>query len=159
MFHLVVLSDIGLLIWVYYLYKVSCTFGVMNIMFYYLIPYLIVNHWLVTITFLQHKDWNIHRYAPSEWTWLRGAFGTIDRDYGVFLNYAHHHIADSHVVHHLFSQMPFYNAVKATKILRESPVFGRYYKESKDTWYGALWNIIGTGQWSKESEHVLTFKG
>ena len=152
------ISDIGLVAWAWFLFRCYKNFGAMNILFYYFIPYLIVNHWLVTITFLQHTDWDIDRFAPSEWTWLRGAFGTIDRDYGMFLNYAHHHIADSHVIHHLFSKMPHYNAIRATKFLKESPVFGRYYNESRESWYGALWNIVGTGRWMKESDHVLTFK-
>lgn len=116
---------------------------------YYFIPYLIVNHWLLTITFLQHTDWNIDRLTSSEWTWLRGAFGTIDRDYGAFLNYAFHHINDTHVVHHLFATMPHYNAVQATVLLKQSPVFGKYYKKSKETWYGALWGIMGKGRWVK----------
>ena len=35
--------------------------------------------------------------------WLRGALSTVDRSFGIF-NYFHHHIADTHVAHHLFSQ-------------------------------------------------------
>jgi len=158
MVNLVVLSDIGLIAWIWCLYRLYRVYGAMNVVFSYGIPYLIVNHWLVTITFLQHKDWDIRRYAPSEWTWLRGAFGTIDRDYGQFLNYAHHHIADSHVIHHLFSTMPHYNAAKATRYLKESPVFGRYYNESAEPWYSAMWNIVGTGRWMRESEHIITLK-
>merc|ERR1712013_717686 len=90
----VVLSDVGLIAWLWCLWRAVSVFGGWNVVFFYLVPYLITNHWLVTITFLQHTDWHIDRFMPLEWTWLRGAFGTIDRDYGVFLNYVHHHIAD-----------------------------------------------------------------
>lgn len=38
--------------------------------------------------------------------WLRGALSTVDRSYGI-LDYFHHHIADTHVAHHLFSQAHF----------------------------------------------------
>jgi fatty acid desaturase len=36
----------------------------------------------------------------------------VDRSYGVLLDAAFHHITDSHVVHHLFSTMPHYNAIR-----------------------------------------------
>ena len=158
MVNLVVLSDIGLILWCWCLYKIYLIIGLVNLLYFYVVPYLIVNHWLVTITFLQHTDWNIDRFTPVEWTWLRGAFSTIDRDYGTFLNYTHHHIQDSHVIHHLWSKMPHYNAIKATKLLRESPIFGKYYMYSNETWYGALWKIIGQGRWTKKNKEVLVLK-
>jgi len=154
----VMLSDLGLLAWIWFLFRCQRAFGSLNVLFYYGIPYLINNHWLITVTLLQHIEFGANKYTASEWTWVRGAFGTIDRDYGIFLNYAHHHIADSHVIHHLFSKMPFYHAVRATKILKESRVFGQYYHDSAESWYGALWDVVGTGRWVKESEHLLTFK-
>ena len=49
-------------------------------------------------------------YTDDEWDWLRGALATVDRDYGWLLNSLHHHIADTHVAHHLFSSMPHYHA-------------------------------------------------
>lgn len=154
----VVLSDIGLIFWVWCLFQIYKVIGVSNLFFFYFVPYMWTNHWLVTITFLQHTDWNIDRYTSIEWTWLRGAFGTIDRDYGAFLNYSHHHIQDSHVVHHLFSTMPHYNAIEATKYLRQHPAFGKYYRFSAETWYSALWNIVGEGRWTKMSDNILAIK-
>jgi fatty acid desaturase len=38
---------------------------------------------------------------------MRGGLSTIDRDYGIFNNI--HHDIGTHVVHHLFPQMPHYN--------------------------------------------------
>ncbi len=75
----------------------------------YVIPYLIVNSWLVTITLLQHTHPKLPHYADKEWDWLRGALATVDRSYG-FLDFFFHHIADTHVTHHLFSTIPFYHA-------------------------------------------------
>jgi fatty acid desaturase len=49
-------------------------------------------------------------YSDDEWDWLRGALATVDRSYGRLLNTLHHHIADTHVAHHLFSTMPHYHA-------------------------------------------------
>ena len=49
-------------------------------------------------------------YESDEWDWLRGALSTVDRSYGPLLNTLHHHIADTHVAHHLVSTMPHYHA-------------------------------------------------
>ncbi len=57
------------------------------------------------ITLLQHTHRSLPHYEDAEWDWLRGALATVDRSYG-WLNYFHHHIADTHVAHHLFSQVP-----------------------------------------------------
>ena len=44
-----------------------------------------------------------------QWDWLRGALSTVDRSYGL-LDIAFHHIADTHVLHHIVSQIPYYHA-------------------------------------------------
>ncbi|KAM0884634.1 hypothetical protein ACQ4PT_030877 [Festuca glaucescens] len=60
-----------------------------------------------------------------EWSYLRGGLTTVDRDYG-WINNIHHDIG-THVIHHLFPQIPHYHLVEATKAAR--PVLGRYYRE------------------------------
>lgn len=99
-------------------------FGFANVINYYFIPYMFVNMWLVTITYLQHSDPAIPHYTPKEFSFVRGALCSVDRDYGIY-NILHHHIGDTHVVHHLFSQMPFYHAQEATQAVRK--VLGDYY--------------------------------
>ncbi len=66
-----------------------------------------------------------------------GALSTVDRDYGWFLNTAHHHIADTHVLHHLFSQIPHYHAREATEAIK--PVLGSYY--ARDGGRGVLRSV------------------
>ena len=66
-----------------------------------------------------------------------GALSTVDRDYGWFLNTVHHHIADTHVLHHLFSQIPHYHAQEATESIK--PILGPYY--AKDDGRGILKSI------------------
>uniref|UniRef100_A0A0E0J5R9 Fatty acid desaturase domain-containing protein n=1 Tax=Oryza nivara TaxID=4536 RepID=A0A0E0J5R9_ORYNI len=61
----------------------------------------------------------------DEWSYLRGGLTTVDRDYG-WINNIHHDIG-THVIHHLFPQIPHYHLVEATKAAR--PVLGRYYRE------------------------------
>lgn len=60
------------------------------------------------ITLLQHTHLSLPHYTGTEWDWLRGALCTVDRSFGALLNVLHHHIADTHVAHHLFSQARVY---------------------------------------------------
>lgn len=70
------------------------------------------------ITFLQHTHPSLPHYGEGEWDWLRGALATVDRSYG-FLDVLFHHIADTHVAHHLFSYMPHYHAQEATEAIKK----------------------------------------
>eukprot|EP00730_Choanoeca_flexa_P009685 TRINITY_DN12871_c0_g1_i1.p1 TRINITY_DN12871_c0_g1~~TRINITY_DN12871_c0_g1_i1.p1 ORF type:complete len:381 (+),score=83.70 TRINITY_DN12871_c0_g1_i1:70-1212(+) len=120
----IVVSDIVLFAWIGLLAYAGNTYGFAWLVKSYGIPYLIVNLWLVLITHLQHTDIRIPHYRAEEWNWLKGALCTMDRDYG-FLNHFHHHIADTHVAHHLFSYMPHYHAQEATEAIK--PILGEYY--------------------------------
>ena len=48
------------------------TFGTSNVALFYGGPYLWVNFWLVTITFLQHTHTDIPHYSEKEWNFVRG---------------------------------------------------------------------------------------
>jgi len=96
----------------------------------YLIPYLIGVAWLDLVTYLHHHGpdeahADMPWYRGAEWSYLRGGLTTLDRDFGVF-NKLHHNI-ETHVVHHLFPQIPHYHLVEATKAVK--PVLGDYYRE------------------------------
>jgi omega-6 fatty acid desaturase (delta-12 desaturase) len=90
-------------------------------------PLLIVNMFLVLITFLQHTHLALPHYKDAEWDWLRGALSTVDRD-NCILNSMFHHIIDTHVAHHMFSTMLHYHAMEATKAMKS--ILGRYYQFS-----------------------------
>eukprot|EP00055_Hartaetosiga_balthica_P015714 m.94992 g.94992 ORF g.94992 m.94992 type:complete len:375 (-) comp8935_c0_seq1:5435-6559(-) len=124
----VILSDAVLLSVVGTLIYAGQVMGTMWVLKEYFVPYLWVNLWLVLITHLQHTDVNVPHFSANEWTWLRGALCTVDRDYG-FLNTVHHHIADTHVAHHLFHRLPHYHAQEATKVVRK--LIGNYYHVPK----------------------------
>ena len=94
---------------------------------HYFVPYLVVNAHLTLITYLQHTDTYVPHWHEGEFTFLRGALATVDRSWGWLRDIAFHHIADSHVVHHLFSDMPFYHATKATEILSGWEEFQKYH--------------------------------
>jgi len=138
---LILISDLGLLLAFVVLGWFSYHYTFAHVFYVYGVPYLITNFWLVTITFLQHTDHALPHYSGNEWDWLRGALATVDCDYGIF-NLFHHHIADTHVLHHLFSYLPHYHAEEATEAIK--PLLGEYYRMDRTPWYKALWSRFGT---------------
>jgi len=135
---LIILGDLALVAVGVGLYKWVQATSLLTVVYAYFIPYLIVNFWLVLITYLQHTDLNLPHYTDGEWDWLRGALATMDRDYGRILNVVFHHITDTHVVHHLFHTMPHYHAEEATEAVK--PLLGDYYRFDSTPIAKALWN-------------------
>ncbi|KAJ6829210.1 delta(12)-fatty-acid desaturase FAD2-like [Iris pallida] len=78
----VLVSDAGVLAALYALYRLSAAFSLGWVARVYGAPLLVVNGWLVLITYLQHTHPALPHYDSSEWDWLRGALSTVDRDYG-----------------------------------------------------------------------------
>lgn len=85
-----------------------------------------VNHWLVLITFLQHTDPLLPHYRAPEFTFPRGALSTLDRSLlgdlgsvGAWIGATlTHGISETHVLHHVSSKIPHYNAWEAADALR-----------------------------------------
>jgi len=123
----IIISDIGILLWIAGIAYSISEFGFANVLRLYLIPYLWVNHWLVLITFLQHTDPLLPHYRAPEFTFPRGALATLDRDLlgdlGSFMGWigacTTHGISETHVAHHVASKIPHYNAWEATDALRK----------------------------------------
>jgi omega-6 fatty acid desaturase (delta-12 desaturase) len=120
----IVISDIGIFIVASLLGLSIYHYGFRAFFFYYFLPLLITNNSLILVTYLQHTDVYMPHFDKTEWTWLRGALCTVDRDFGV-LNYVWHHITGTHVCHHLFHTIPFYNAKEATVAIKK--VLGKYH--------------------------------
>jgi omega-6 fatty acid desaturase (delta-12 desaturase) len=161
------ISDIGVFLALAGLYQLGRSFGFSNIAVWYLLPYLWVNHWLVAITYLQHTDPTLAHYDAKSWSFVRGAASTIDRDMGFIGRNIFHGIADTHVLHHYVSTIPFYNADKATEAIK--PVMGAHYRS--DPKYGpweftkSLFTVLRLCQWVEpsagtegEAEHVLFYR-
>jgi len=128
-----ILAMLGLLAW-----WISAA-GFLTVFALYFAPYLVVNFWLVLYTWLQHTDVDIPHFEADEWTWIKGAFMTVDRPYGVFLDFVHHHIGSTHVAHHIDARIPHYNAVKATRAIRQH--FPDLYRYDPTPIPQALWRI------------------
>jgi len=83
-----------------------------------MVPWLVCSFWLFMVTYLQHHSEDGKLYTDDTFTFERGAFETVDRNYGKWINRMSHHMMDGHVVHHLFFQkIPHYHLEKATKAL------------------------------------------
>ncbi|KAK4492096.1 hypothetical protein RD792_002893 [Penstemon davidsonii] len=112
-----------------FLFCMSNIFGPLLVFKLYGVPYLIFVMWLDTVTYLHHHghEKQLPWYRGEEWSYLRGGLTTVDRDYGLF-NKIHHDIG-THVIHHLFPQIPHYHLVEATRSAKK--VMGEYYREPK----------------------------
>ncbi|KAM0995959.1 hypothetical protein ACFX13_006081 [Malus domestica] len=107
----------------------SFVVGPVEILKLYGVPYWIFVMWLDMVTYLHHHgyDEKLPWYRGKEWSYLRGGLTTVDRDYGMFNNI--HHDIGTHVIHHLFPQIPHYHLREATKAAKS--VLGKYYREPK----------------------------
>ncbi|ODV95250.1 hypothetical protein PACTADRAFT_50000 [Pachysolen tannophilus NRRL Y-2460] len=131
------LSDLGILLQFLILYKWVNTFGWFNFTVFWFVPYILVNHWLVFITFLQHSDPTMPHYEAEQWTFARGAAATIDRDFGFVGKYIFHDIIETHVLHHYVSRIPFYNGRVGTEAIKK--VMGKHYRYSNENMWKSLW--------------------
>ncbi|KAI1641233.1 Delta(12) fatty acid desaturase [Biscogniauxia mediterranea] len=133
----VIMSDVGLALVMAALYFASKALDWQTVFLLYGIPYLWINQWLVAITYLHHTHHDVPHYENEHWTFVAGALATVDRDLGFVGRHLFHGIIDTHVVHHLFSRIPFYHAEEATKAIK--PLLGDLYRSDERSFMGQLW--------------------
>jgi omega-6 fatty acid desaturase (delta-12 desaturase) len=142
----VVLSDIGVVIMMSILGFAVYQFGAWPVATYYGLFWVGTHAWLVLVTFLQHSDARVPHYDEDEnFNFVKGAIATVDRDYGSLWNNLTHHITDAHVVHHVFSRVPFYQAKKMTPYVAR--VLGKHYVYDERPFFQQLWEAW----WSHQS--------
>lgn len=96
-----------------FLLAMAVAYGPMQVLKIYGVPYLVNVMWMDLVTYLHHHGHpDLPWYRGEDWSYLRGALTTVDRDYGWVINNVHHDI-NTHVVHHLFPQIPHYHLVEA----------------------------------------------
>lgn len=140
-----------------YLGYLCTTVGVLPVMLWYVAPYMVTNGWLVLYTWLQHTDPSIPHYGEGEWTWVKGALSTIDRDYGIF-DFFHHRIGSTHVAHHLFHEMPCYHALEATNAIKAYLEPKGLYNYDPTPWYIAMWKVAHTCHYVEGTDGIQYFK-
>lgn len=116
----IIASNIGLGIMSFILYIWTKDVGIVNLIKFYFVPYLLANHWVVMLTYLHHSDPTIAHYRSKEWTFLRGAISTVDRPLlGWVGRFFLHNVSHDHIAHHLFSSIPFYNQPHVTEAIKK----------------------------------------
>jgi len=135
----VLLSDVGLVAMTAVLYLWAQSTGLAAMAALYLAPLAVTNCWLVLYTWLQHTDVDIPHFDKETWSWVKGAFHTVDRPYGSIIDFIHHRIGSTHVAHHVCSTIPHYKAVKATEALKKS--FPDLYLYDPTPIHKALWRV------------------
>lgn len=151
----VLLADVGLAIQAFVLYS-WYQHNSFSLLVDWFIPYILVNHWLVFITFLQHLDARLAHLDDSQWTFARGAATTIDRNFGFIGQHLFHDIIETHVLHHYVSRIPFYNAREATEAIKK--VMGIHYKHSDDSMWWSLWETVRMCQFVEGENGVLMYR-
>ncbi|TVY24301.1 Delta(12) fatty acid desaturase [Lachnellula hyalina] len=154
---LIILSDIGIAITVTILTMLCKAFGFTNMLVWYFLPYLWVNHWLVAITYLQHTDPTLPHYTAGSWNYVRGAAATIDREFGFIGRTLLHGIIETHVLHHYVSTIPFYHADEASEAIK--PIMGRHYRSDVEGgslgFLRSIWKSARWCQWVEPSEGAI----
>ncbi|XP_073159392.1 omega-3 fatty acid desaturase, chloroplastic-like [Henckelia pumila] len=134
----------------------SFIMGPVQLLKLYGVPYLGFVIWLDLVTYLHHHghEDKLPWYRGKEWSYLRGGLTTLDRDYG-WINNIHHDIG-THVIHHLFPQIPHYHLIEATEAAR--PVLGKYYREPKKS--GPMpFHLLGVLLKSMRKDHYVSDTG
>tara|TARA_Y100001968_G_scaffold147435_2_gene134872 strand:- start:1779 stop:2951 length:1173 start_codon:yes stop_codon:yes gene_type:complete len=133
------ISDLGVGFMLIGLYLLMLRFGIIPLIAMYFGPLLVINCWLVIYTWLHHTDTDVPHLANSDFSYMRGAFLSIDRPYGKLFDFLHHHIGSTHVIHHIAPNIPHYHAKEATIAIKKA--FPDAYLYNPEPIHKALWNI------------------
>jgi fatty acid desaturase len=145
MYWKVLASDLGIALMLGALTYCSFTYGFNAVYFWYYGPYFWINSFLVLTTWLHHTDATVPQFDTDNWSWVKGSLaGTIDRPMDRVANYFSHNISSTHVVHHLFHEIPHYHAVEATKALREYLEPKGLYNYDPIKFEEAVWKVAKT---------------
>merc|ERR1719453_1789303 len=99
-------SDLGIVAMLGALGALAAKFGLASVLALYAAPLVVTNCWLVGYTWLQHTDVDVPHLTGEQFSYMRGAFLTIDRPYGKLLDHLHHKIGSTHVAHHIDCTIP-----------------------------------------------------
>ncbi|KAF4617265.1 hypothetical protein D9613_005669 [Agrocybe pediades] len=153
----VMISDVALVCMAYALYLCGSRLGFWIIFRYYGIPYILVNHWVTMIVFLQHTDPQLPHFRKNAWTFYVGALSTMDYDFlGWQGRFFLHNIAHFHTIHHLFPAIPFYHAAEATEILKR--LLPDNYRATSKPVFKCLWENFNKCQFVDDEGDILYYR-
>ncbi|KAF8069221.1 fatty acid desaturase-domain-containing protein [Lyophyllum atratum] len=153
----VIMSNLGISSVILILRHASSVYGFSEVVKYYGIPWLLVTHWFIMITYLHHTDPVVPHYRNKAWNVQRGAAATVDRPFlGWQGRFFLHDVAHYHVIHHFFPKLPFYNGERATKHLKE--FIGDHYLSSDRPAFEALWDNYNKCQFVEDDGDVLFYR-
>lgn len=153
----VIVSNIGILAMLLLLGIAAKETSLWTVVAHYGMPYLWTNAWLVYITFMHHHDTRVPHYDDANFNFVRGALCSVDRDYGWLVNSWLHHINDSHVVHHLFHDMPWFNAIEVTRKYIK-PALGKHYASDSRNMWTQTWESWSQCLYLIPSEGIAYFR-
>jgi len=132
-------SDIGVVAVIAGLVALATKVGAASVMALYAAPLVFTNMWLVGYTWLQHTDVDVPHLTAEQFSYMRGAFLTIDRPYGPIFDWFHHRIGSTHVAHHIDCTIPHYHAREATDAIAKA--FPKAYLYDPTPVHKALWRV------------------
>ncbi|KAF9453347.1 delta 12 fatty acid epoxygenase [Macrolepiota fuliginosa MF-IS2] len=153
----VLISNLGIASMIWAVSYASRLLGPATVIKYYGIPWLLVSHWFIMITYLHHTDPVMPHYRGKEWNFQRGAAATVDRPIlGWQGRFFLHDVAHYHVVHHFFPKMPFYHAPEATQYVKA--LLGDHYVTDDTPAFKALWRNYNFCQFVEDDGEVLFYR-
>ncbi|KAI0717854.1 fatty acid desaturase-domain-containing protein [Cerioporus squamosus] len=155
--NVIIISDMAIGSMLLFLAAWSYQTGFHNVWSLYFVPWLWAHNWIVMFTYLQHSDPTVPYYREKSWTFARGALATVDRPvFGWIGSFFWHGISSTHVAHHFFVSIPFYNLPQVTEAIK--PVLGKYYcYDSTPTLY-ALWRSFTQCTFIEDEGEIVFFK-
>lgn len=162
----IVISDIGILAWLGAIAASIYHWGFSTVFVVYLVPYLWVNHWLVLITFLQHTDPLLPHYRAAQHNFVRGALCTMDRSLlgdlgrvaGMIGAHATHGIAETHILHHVSSKIPHYNAWEASDALRKKLIDSGLQVDGNPVGWAEIYRVFKACRFVEDEGDVVFSK-
>ncbi|KAJ3865487.1 fatty acid desaturase-domain-containing protein [Lentinula novae-zelandiae] len=154
---IVMISNAGIAFMIWGVWKSCQIWGAADTFKYYGLPWFLVTHWFIMITYLHHTDPVMPHYRGKEWNFQRGAAATVDRPFlGWQGRFFLHDVAHFHVIHHFFPKMPFYHGPEATDYLKA--FIGEHYNYSDKPVFKALWENYNDCQFVEDEGDVVFYR-
>ncbi|KAI0659252.1 fatty acid desaturase-domain-containing protein [Cubamyces menziesii] len=162
----IIASNVGIVVWLGLIMASISRWGFFEVFRCYLVPYLWVNHWMIIITFLQHTDPMLPHYRGPEFTFLRGALSTIDRnllgDLGSFMGwfgaFATHGVSEVHVLHHVCSRIPHYHAWEATDAIRKRLAQDGIFLQGRPGGWAEMYRVFRECKFVEDEGDIVFYK-